>query len=269
MEMQTLFTTYKLNHILNIMPFSSANKPIAINKDDQSRTLFTTLENVLGGLDGHQLVENSPLNKVVNGIYYLRLNLSDEKFCYLGKAASERCVGDRVCHHIHRLRGLPLRQDIIKIIQKKPKFRDLSKHQARVLFRSLVFKNYSDLGDFFDVPGDINPFSKLSKRIRLDVSSFEEQKKFFYENLSLGLCEIDTGANVSELHAVLISLLEIFFLQTFKEETGSIPTLNSIMPREKKLINQLKNWDQTEIETTLADYPTPFYHFINRKIKED
>ena len=252
------------------MPFSSANKPIAINKDDQSRTLFTTLENVLGGLDGHQLVENSPLNnKVVNGIYYLRLNLSDEKFCYLGKAASERGVGDRVCHHIHRLRGLPLRQDIIKIIQKKPKFRDLSKHQARVLFRSLVFKNYSDLGDFFDVPGDINPFSKLSKRIRLDVSSFEEQKKFFYENLSLGLCEIDTGANVSELHAVLISLLEIFFLQTFKEETGSIPTLNSIMPREKKLINQLKNWDQTEIETTLADYPTPFYHFINAKIKED
>ena len=252
------------------MPFSSANKPIAINKDDQSRTLFTTLENVLGGLDGHQLVENSPLNnKVVNGIYYLRLNLSDEKFCYLGKAASERGVGDRVCHHIHRLRGLPLRQDIIKIIQKKPKFRDLSKHQARVLFRSLVFKNYSDLGDFFDVPGDINPFSKLSKRIRLDVSSFEEQKKFFYENLSLGLCEIDTGANVSELHAVLISLLEIFFLQTFKEETGSIPTLNSIMPREKKLINELKNWDQTEIETTLADYPTPFYHFINAKIKED
>ena len=133
-----------------------------------------------------------------------------------------------------------------------------------------MFKNYSDLGDFFDVPGDINPFSKLSKRIRLDVSSFEEQKKFFYANLRLGLCEIDTGANVSELHAVLISLLEIFFLQTYKEENGSLPKLNSVMPKEENLINKLKkNWDQTEIETTLAQYyPVHFSNLIIKKIKE-
>jgi len=257
---------YKINDLFYILPFTCSDKPIE-NIKPQSKRLFTTVEGIKGGLAGHELCENSILRGVVNGIYMIEVKLDEEVHVYIGKAASKLGIGDRICHHIHRLRSLPLRQDIIKIIQKKSKLPNLTKEQALECFRRLEFQDYEEIGSFFDEGSD-NPFSILSRKIRENVKSFEEQKKFFYKNIRLGLCEIEIRSN-PELHEVLISLLEIFFLQTYKEENGSLPTLNTVTPREENLINQLKNWDQNEIETTLADYPTLFYQLISRKIEED
>ena len=261
MEMN-LLTIYKLQDILTISPFTSAEKTIE-NTDDHSRRLFTRVEGIKAGLAGHKIGENSVLRGVVNGIYMIEVKLDEEVHNYIGKASSKLGIGDRLCHHIHRLRSLPLRQDIIKIIQKKSKLPNLTKEKARERFRGLEFQDYEEIGSFFDEGSD-NPFSILARKIREKVKSFEEQKKFFYENVRVGICEIEIRSN-PELHEVLISLLEIYFLHAY-EENGSLTSLNSVMPREENLINELKKYDPAQIETTLADYPTPFYHLISKTI---
>lgn len=266
--MMNLFTIYKINELLSILPFTSA-KPIE-NIGDQSKRLFTRVEGIKGPLAGHEVCDNSLLSGVVNGIYMIEVKLDEEIHEYLGKAVSERGIEDRVCRHINKLRGLPMRHEIISIILKKNEFKDLSKNEARVLFRSLEFQDYEEIGSFFDEGSD-NPFSNLSRKIRLNVSSFEEQQKFFYENVRIGICHIETGlSRPSSVHEVLVSLLELFFLKAYKEEKNRLPSLNTILPGEENLLDRLKKLDQNEIETTLAKYyPSPFSNLINRKIEEN
>lgn len=257
---------YRINDLFYILPFTCSDKPIE-NIKPQSKRLFTTVEGIKGLLCGHELSEKSVLKNVLNGVYKISVKYGGKEHVYLGQAASVKGIEDRIVHHVNRLRSLPLRHEVISTILKKKDFKHLSKNQAREVFRSLEFANYSDLGDFFDLSSN-NPFSRLARVIRQNFKTYKEQKKFFSHNVFISICHIPTGVIPSEVDQLLISLLEIFFIRIYIEETGRMPSLNSHMPADGQLIDRLKKLDQTDVEISLEKFPENFRINIINKVKE-